>query len=158
MEVLTACNIDTAFHNEPHSDVNKTNDIENASYEETSVNVDSDSNSVSNDLTSCNDHTNFQNGTNSDLDQSVDSEQGRYEEIVINPILNSQPHLRNRTDETATGDSYVSPVSLNVLDLVAKEETSNKVELEKEQRPDVYDRYSYVKFGNSPKIKEDGHK
>nr|XP_022305260.1 uncharacterized protein LOC111112171 isoform X2 [Crassostrea virginica] len=158
MEVLTACNVDTAFHNEPHSDVHKTNDIENASYEETSVNVDSDSKSVYNDLTSCNVHTTFQIGTNSDLEQSYDSEQGRYEEIAINPVLNSQPVLRNRTDETATGDSYVPPVSLNVLDLVAKEETSNKVELEKEQRPDVYHRYSYVKFGNSPKIKEDGHK
>ena len=50
MEVLTACNVDvyTAFHNEPHFDVNKTNDIEHAPYEEMSVNVNSKSKSVSN--------------------------------------------------------------------------------------------------------------
>ena len=50
MEVLTACNVDvdTAFHNEPHFDVNKTNDIEHALYEEMSVNVNSKSKSVSN--------------------------------------------------------------------------------------------------------------
>ena len=150
MEVLTACNVDvdTAFHNEPHFDINKTNDIEHAPYQEMSVNVDSKSKSVCNDLTSCNVHTTFHNGTNSDL--VVDSEQGLYEEMT-------QPVFINRTDETATGDSYVPPVSLNVFKPVGEEETSNEVVSEKEQGPDVYHPYEYYEFLNSQKINKDEH-
>ena len=79
-----------------------------------SVNVDSKSKSVCNDLTSCNVHTTFHNGKNSDLELAVDSEQGLNEEMTFTPVLILQPVLRDRTDDdTAAGDSYVPPVSSN---------------------------------------------
>ena len=156
LEVSTACNVDTALHAEmAHSDVDKPSDIEYPPYEKIAADVVPNSKPVSDDLTSCNI---LHNGPESDPGLTNDSKQDIYEEITLNPVLNSEPFLRDCTAETTNGDGYVPPVSANALEPVEIEETSNEVVAEEEQGPDVYHRYENIKFYNSQRRNEDGHK